>query len=133
MGGAVGTCLCTYIYSESKITSSHLSHKLQWVLVGLVGQVGQEVQFFHNLVSQGGQVTLEVLWVQQLNPLLVPISNKKYFFECISFTAARPSFLVTTFSEGLPPHLCLEMSLYIIFFKEAWILMANDKLDHILN
>ena len=118
---------------KSKITPSHLSHILQGVLVGLVGQVGQEVQFFHNLVSQVGQVILEVLWVRQLNPLLVPISDEKYFFECISFTAAGPSSLVATFSEGLPPHHCLDKSLYVIFFKEAWILMENENFDHIVN
>lgn len=91
---------------ESKITPSHLSHILQGGLVGLVGQVGQEVQFFHNLVSRAGQVIPEVLWVQQLNPLLVPISDKKYFFEYIGFTAAGPSSLVAMFSEGLPPDHC---------------------------
>lgn len=122
--GWAHACALTYTV-KSKITPSHLSHILQGVLVGLVGQ---EVQFFHNLVSQVGQVTPEVLWVRQLNPLLVPISDKKYFFECISFTAAGPSSLVATFSEGLPPHHCLHMSLYVIFFKEAWILMEMKNL-----
>lgn len=51
---------------KGKITFSHLIHILQGVLVGLVGQV---VQFFHNLVNQVSQATLEVPWVQQLNPL----------------------------------------------------------------
>lgn len=91
---------------KSKITPSHLSRISQGVLVGLVGQVGQEVQFFHNLVSQVGQVTLEVLWVQQLNPLLGPISDKKDFFECIGSTTAGPPSLVATFSNGLTPHRC---------------------------
>lgn len=50
--------------ARSKFTPSHLSHILQVVLVGQGVQVVQEVQFFHNLVSQVGQVTLEVLWVQ---------------------------------------------------------------------
>lgn len=59
-----------------------------------VVQVGQEVQFFHNLVSLVSQVTLEVLWVQQLSPLLVPVSDEKYFLECIGFTAAGPSSLL---------------------------------------
>jgi len=57
--------LLTYIM-KGKITFSHLIHILQGVLVGLVGQV---VQFFHNLVNQVSQATLEVPWVQQLNPL----------------------------------------------------------------
>lgn len=109
---------------KSKITPSHLSRISQGVLVGLVGQVGQEVQFFHNLVSQVGQVTLEVLWVQQLNPLLVPISDKKDFFECIGSTTAGPPSLVATFSNGLPPHRCSQ---------GAWILIVNEKFDHLLN
>lgn len=105
--GSVWAHAYALVYTvESNITPSHLSHILQGVLVGLVGQVGQEVQFFHNLVSRAGQVIPEVLWVQQPNPLLVPISDKKYFFECIGFTAAGPSSLVAMFSEGLPPDHC---------------------------
>lgn len=92
------------------MTPSHLSHILQGVLVVLVGQAGQEVQFFHNLVIQVNQVALEVLWVQQLSPLLVPMNDKKYYFECINFTAAGPSSLVTTFSEGRPLHHCSDTS-----------------------
>lgn len=63
--------VCKYVYvltyiMKGKITPSHLIHILQGVLVG---QVGQVVQFFHNLVNQVSQATLEVLWVQQRNPL----------------------------------------------------------------
>lgn len=106
---------CKYVYVliyivKSRMTPSHLSHILQGVLVVLVGQAGQEAQFFHNLVIQVSQVTLEVLWVQQLSPLLVPMNDKKYYLECINFTAAGPSSLVATFSEGRPLHHCSDTS-----------------------
>lgn len=103
---------CGHMAVHSPIQwKAHLSRILQGGLVVQVVQVGQEVQFFHNLVSQVGQVILEVLWVRQLSPLLVPVSDAKYFLECIGFTAAGPSSLVATFTKCLPLHCHLDMSL----------------------